>query len=423
MRRFPAGFLWGAATSSHQVEGGNEGNDWWDWEGEPGKIRDGTRSGDACDWWRGRAEEDLALAASLGHNAHRASLEWSRLEPSPGHYDEAAFARYRRIFVAAREHGIALHLTLHHFTLPRWAAARGGWTDAELAPRFAAYAAECLKRLGDCTPLWSTMNEPSVAALMAYAGKRWPPGRGDPIAGYRALAVMLRAHALAYRAAKRARPEARIGIVLNAPLFDPYRAGSWRDRAVARAQDWAFTGVVLHALERGVLMPPLALVPTPVAALARSFDHVGLNYYGRYAVRFDPRKPALLFGRHVQSPTIRTPWNDWGQPYPEGLYRQLLRLGRLGVPLYVTENGIYDNDDSLRPDFLRDHVRAAHQALERGVDLRGYFHWSLIDNFEWAEGWATHFGLVALDRRTGAREPRPSAGVYAAICRANGLDD
>lgn len=155
--------------------------------------------------------------------------------------------------------------------------------------------------------------------------------------------------------------------------------------------------------------------------LRGALDWIGVNYYGRYRVVFDPRAGGELFGRRLADQTVHTPWTDWGEIHPPGLTHQLLRVARFGVPIYVTENGVYDNTDAVRPGFIVDHVRAVHAAIQRGADVRGYFHWSLIDNFEWAEGWSTHFGLLALDRATQARRPRESAAVYAAICRANGI--
>ncbi|MFW5925321.1 MAG: glycoside hydrolase family 1 protein [Myxococcota bacterium] len=423
-RSFPSAFLWGAATSSHQVEGHNENNDWWAWEQEPGRIYDGTRSGAACEWWSGRAEEDLRAAAELGHNAHRLSLEWSRLEPTPGQWNDAAFERYLEILKAARALGLRTNVTVYHFTLPRWAAERGGWLDASLPERFAAFAEECVRRLGPYVDLWATMNEPGVLALTGYAGIHWPPGLGKLTPGYVALGHMLRGHGLAYHAMKRVRPEAIVGIVCNLPFFAPARATSRADRAVSAAQDWAKNGVILQALEHGVLVPPMGgLVPRRVPGLARSFDFFGLNYYGRYAVRFDARQPAMAFGRHLQDHDNRTEWVDWGAPHPAGLTKQLLRLSRLGVPLYVTENGLFDATDQKRPHFLVAHLRAVHDAIAGGADVRGYFHWSLVDNFEWAEGWVPRFGLIALDPQTQERRPRPSAELYARICRHNALPE
>jgi len=417
--RFGERFLWGTATSAHQVEGDNHANDWWEWEQRSGKIRDGSTSGKAAEWWHGRAEDDLARARALGQNAHRLSLEWSRLEPEPGRWDDAAFARYRELFRAARALGMKLLVTLNHFTLPTWLARRGGWLAREAATEFGELARRAATELGAEADLWCTQNEPNVLALMAYADERWPPGLGNLGAAFRSLAAMLEAHVRAHHAIHAVRPNAEVGLVLNLPILDPARR-SIADRSVARLQDWAFSGALLFALETGVVLPPLAAYPTRVKGLTRALDWLGVNYYGRYAVTFDASKGRELFGRNVGVNSVRTEWNDWGEPHADGLAAQLLRLRRFGVPLYVTENGVMDADDRLRPEFLRAHVRAVSDAIARGSDVRGYFHWSLLDNFEWSEGWSAPFGLHALDRATQARTLRPSGELYARICRGNG---
>lgn len=429
--RFPAGFLWGTATSSHQVEGDSAGSDWAAWEARPGAIHGGDRAGRACEWWAGRAEEDLERARTMGHSAIRLSLEWSRLEPEPGRFDEAAFDRYARILEKARALGLTAMVGLNHFTLPYWLAVRGSWLADDATDRFARYADRCARRLGDLVPLWTTLNEPSVLAFMAYLGKAWPPGLGDPALGMKALRAQLLAHAAGWHAVHDVRRDARVGLVLNMPALDPADPSSARDRAVAAAQDWAFNGVVLDALANARFRFPLAWSSKRIwreesaPILRGTLDFVGLNYYGRYRVTFDATRPAELFGRRLAERTVHTESNDWGEIHPEGLTRQLLRLSDAfpGVPLYVTENGMFDPTDETRPSYLLSHVRAVRDAIARGADVRGYFVWSLIDNFEWAEGWSTPFGLLALDRATQARTPRRSAEVYSAICRENGVSE
>ncbi len=412
MREFPEGFLFGAATSSHQVEGGNVHNDWWDWE-QAGKIEDGTTSGDAAGWWAGRAEEDLAKAAELGHRAHRMSLEWSRLEPEVGRFDGDAFERYREILRFAASRDLTILCTLNHFTLPRWIAKMGGWTHPNVPALFEGFATRAADALGPHVALWATLNEPSVLAYMGYAGTRWPPGRGSMRACFTAMRHMLDAHALGYRALHRTLPQPRVGIVLNMPRFAPAAPSRALDRWAAAAQDWAFNGAALHALAEGRYAFPLSALPRPAPLLRRSFDWVGLNFYGRYDVRFDPSAVGEAFGRHVQTPTVRTEHNDWGQPDPGAMVAQLERLSALGVPLYVTENGTCD--ETQRTDYLRSHLEAIADAAHEGLDVRGYFAWSLVDNFEWAEGWSTRFGHLALDRETQARTERETARAYAEV--------
>jgi len=273
--------------------------------------------------------------------------------------------------------GLTPVVTLYHFTLPRWAANIGGWTNPLLVSRFAALAAECARQFGDLVFLWCTINEPAVLVYNAYAGRAWPPGTGNLLHGLRALRHLLLAHAAAYRAIHEVQP---------------------------------------------VFVPPLAFPLQPAFQVQGSCDFVGLNYYGRYLVRFDVTATDDFFGRHVQQPTVRLGNTDWGQVYPEGLTRQLLRLRALGVPLYVTENGVCDNLDAVRPGHIVEHVRAVHRAIQRGADVRGYFHWSLVDNFEWVEGWSARFGLIAVNPFTQERRLRASAEVYAEICRTNSVE-
>ncbi len=422
--RFPDGFLWGAATSHHQVEGGApdaiEPSDWSDWTRDRTRTVDGSNADFACEWWGGRAEEDLALARGLGHTAHRMGISWARIEPREGQFDERALDRYEAILGAARDLGLDTMVTLHHFTLPRWVAARGGFANGRTIADFARFADRAARRLGHFVTHWATLNEPSVYAMMAHGGTRWPPGTGSLAAHAHVLGNLLRAHAAAYAAVKDARPWASVGLVVNAPIVDPARERR-RDRLVAVAQDYAFTGCVLDALETGALRFPLSLTRREVPGLGASFDWLGLNYYGRYLVRFDPRAAGTLFGRHVQERSVKTEHVDWGAPYPEGLTRLLVRLSAFGRPLFVTENGVCDPTDRLRRRYLVDHVRAVHDAIGRGADVRGYFHWSLLDNFEWAEGFTAPFGLIAVDRASGVRTHRPSARIFERIARENAL--
>lgn len=423
-----SGFLWGAATSHHQVED-DEPSDWADWTRGGGRTIDGSSAGAALGWWTGRAEEDLSLAARLGHTAHRLGLSWARLEPEPDRFDEAAFDRYARLLDHAHREGLAVMATLFHFTLPRWLAAEGACLSPRFPERFARFCDRVARRLGDRLDLVATINEPSVLAFMAYAGTRWPPGLGRVDAFFGALAQILRAHAAGAAALSDARPGMQVGIVLNAPRFDPASARR-RDRLAASLQDRFFNGIVLDALTRkeGRVMRaagPLRVSALPsIPGLRGSFRWLGLNYYGRYRVRFDPRAAGTLFGAHETDGNVRMEHpgssTDWGEVFPEGLTSQLLRFAAAspGTPLYVTENGVMDPTDRRRVDYLERHVAAVSDAIARGAPVRGYFHWSLLDNFEWAEGWQAPFGLVAVDRTSGTRTPRASAERYRALIDA-----
>lgn len=415
---FPPGFRWGTATSSHQVEGHNVHNDWWAWEQQPGRIKGGDRSGAACRWWTA-AEADFDRAAALHQNAHRLSIEWSRIEPAPGRWDGAALDRYREMAAALRARGIEPMVTLHHFTNPLWFAEQGGWERPDAPERFARYVEYVVPALREHVPIWCTLNEPVGWAVSAYAAGRWPPGRRSLTAAVRALGNLVRAHAAAYRAIHRLQPGALVGIAHYFRLFDPADPGSGLDRLVAGAQDRFVNAAFLDALTAGRVraLPWIADVPDAAGTL----DFIGVNYYTRDLVAFDLSVPQRLFGRNFSNPGAPQSDGGYGEIYPEGLGRVLRRAAGYRRPLYVTENGLPDADDDQRAAFIVAHLREVHNAIAEGVDVRGYYHWSLVDNFEWAEGWSLRFGLIAVDPLTQERRTRPSAGLYAEICRRSAL--
>jgi beta-glucosidase len=422
-RHFPPGFLWGTATGAHQVEGQNSNNQWWDWEQQPGRIWHGDRSGDACGWWRD-PDPDFDRAAALGQNAHRLSIEWSRIEPQEGVFDIAALERYRAMLQSLRRRGITPMITLHHFTNPRWLEAQGGWLHPATPQRFARFAEHAVAALADLCDLWCTINEPLVYVTQGYLLGIWPPGRSDIAGAIRVTSALLRGHVAAAQAIRRVDPALRVGIVHQIRLFDPATPDA-RDVAVAASWDYLFNTIVLSALRTGRVLPPFGdgrLLP----GLRESCDFFGLNYYTRERVAFDARQPGLMFGRRYTPPDV--PQSEvgfegktYGELYPSGLYRALRRAADLGMPIYITETGLPDADDDQRPGFILSHLAAAHRAIQDGVDLRGVFLWTLVDNFEWSEGWGLRFGLYALDQGTGARLLRRSGALYAAIARANAI--
>jgi beta-glucosidase len=425
-RRFPPGFLWGVAVAAHQVEGGNTANQWWDWEQQPGRIWHGDRSGDACGWWRDPAP-DLDRAAALGLNALRLSIEWSRIEPEEGRIDGAALQRYRELLQAIRQRGMAPMVTLHHFTHPRWLEAQGGWLHPGTPARFGRFAGLAVQELGDLCQLWCTINEPVVFAVQSYLFGVFPPGYRSFRQTGRVIGALLSGHAMAAAAIRRQDPALAVGLVHQLRLFDAVRP-TVPDRLATRLRDYWFNGLTLTALRTGRASPMLQMPRAMAAALPGSCTFLGVNYYTRERVRFDWRAPRLTFASSVIA--TDAPHSDrghdgqpYGEIYPAGLFRALRQCAGLGLPLYITEIGVPDVDDHLRPDVIRHSLAAVHRALADGVDVRGFFWWTLIDNFEWAEGWGLRFGLYAFDERTGERRRRPSADVYAAIARANALPD
>ncbi|HEY6102612.1 MAG TPA: glycoside hydrolase family 1 protein [bacterium] len=416
--RFPDGFRWGTATSAHQVEGDNVANDWWAWEAQPGRILNGDRSGPACGWWT-HAEEDFDRAAALGQNAHRLSIEWSRIEPSPGRWDEPALERYRSMLAALRLRGIEPMATLLHFTVPLWFAERGGWTREDAPLLFGRFVERVVPALSDHCDLWCTLNEPMAWIFSALVAGRWPPGKRSLPAAMRAASGLARAHGAAYRAIHRAQPQARVGFANYFRLFDPANPRSPLDRLIAERQDRFTNRSFLDAVTTGRVraLPWVA----NISEAAETADFIGVNYYTRDLVRFDLSVPRQLFGRNFPGPGSPVSDGAYGVIYPEGMHRVLRLAGQYGRPIYITENGIPDQDDDQRAAFITAHLREVWRAIKEGIDVRGYYHWSLVDNFEWSYGWSLKFGLIEVDPQTRARRVRPSAHVYAEICRTNAL--
>jgi beta-glucosidase len=418
--RFPEGFIWGAAVASHQVEGGNTNNQWYAWE-QQGGILSGDHCGLACDWWE-HAEADFDRMQELHMNGLRLSLEWSRIEPEPGRWDEVAIARYRQMLQGLRDRGIEPLVTLHHFTHPIWVEDLGGFAHERVVPHFARYVRHCVETLGDLCDFWCTVNEPNVFATLGYLlGISPPGGKGNPFGSMRVQATLLRAHAAAYHQIHALQPRARVGLAQHIRLFDPARPRNPFDRFVAGLQDGGFNAMALDALRYGRVSGPLALVMGDLSGVRGTYDYVGVNYYTREVVQVDLRKPGEMFGRRFTMPGSEQMDQGYGEIYPNGLRRVLDRLTPMGKPIYVTESGFADSTDRIRPKALVRTVLAMRHALEHGAPVRGFYHWTLVDNFEWAEGWRLRFGLIALDPATQQRTPRASADVYGAICAANGV--
>jgi beta-glucosidase len=421
---FPDGFLWGVATAAHQNEGNNTRNDFWAWEQIPGHVVDGSTSGLACDWWN-RAEEDFDRAAALGLNTLRMSVEWSRVEPRPGVWDSAAFDRYREMLEGLRARDLEPMVTLHHFTNPVWLADRGGWANQDVVPLFERYAAKIVETLGDLCQMWCTINEPSIYAAHAYVLSKWPPRGSSLLKFIRVTRNQAKAHAAAYWAIHQRQPRAQVGIVKHMAAFDPADPDSFTDRWVAAIRDTLLNWHFMDAVMEGKLKFPFGVGVGRYAPAINSNDFIGLNYYGRHPLCFDLSSPRTLFAGETQVPleiAWPEPWTD-REIYPAGLHHFLMRLATYGKSLYVTENGMADAADEIRPGFLLTHLAALLRAIRQGVDVRGYYYWTLVDNYEWVEGWTTRFGLIGLEPATQERTPRRSAELYAAIARANAITE
>lgn len=429
----PKGFLLGAATSSHQVEGANS-NDWTDWEpgafedGSP-HILDGTVSGLATDSYR-RFDEDLALLKQLGANTYRLSVEWSRLEPEEGRWREDVANRYLEWTLKLRQAGITPMVTLYHFTLPKWVAADGGWENEKTLARFARFAFKVATKLGGQVDLWCTINEPNVLSVKGYLEGVWAPGKKDARASALVFARLIEAHAWSAAAVRVADTidadgdgqAVLAGIAHHVRVFQPASSAPL-DATVAGLTDDYFNEAVVRANRTGRIqlsVPGTIEIDREVTDLAGSFDYLGLNYYTRDHVRADLAAPSLS-NQYV--PAGR-PVNSLGwDVYPEGLYLFLKRFSSEGLPLYITENGIATLDGAARAEFLRMHLYAVERAVAEGADVRGYYHWSLLDNFEWAEGYEPRFGLYTVDFSSPELTRTPTEGVEAfrRIARNAGL--
>ncbi|MHB8466227.1 MAG: glycoside hydrolase family 1 protein [Acidimicrobiales bacterium] len=386
---FPDGFVWGTATAAHQVEGGNWNNDWWAWEHTAGSGCV-EPSGDACDQWH-RYETDLALMAELGFNAYRFSVEWSRIEPDPGMWSQASVDHYRAVCERCLELGLAPMVTFHHFTTPRWVAARGGWADPETADRFASFCERTVRALGDVISWAATFNEPNVVALMGYQSGIFPPGRRDSRMRREVTDIQLDAHRKAAAALRAGPGTFPVGLTLSMTDFVAVDGGEERVARYRRSGE----DMWLEA--------------------ARQDDWFGVQTYTRMLV--GPNGP---LGNAEGVPTTQMGYERWPAAL-EGCIRRADEVIGGATPLMVSENGISTDDDAERTEFVRDALAGVYACIADGIHVRGYVYWSLLDNFEWAFGYGPKFGLVGVDRATFARMPKPSASWLGAVARANAV--
>ncbi len=374
-RRFPEGFRWGTATAAHQVEGANTNNDWWDWEHATDSPC-AESSGDACDHWN-RFESDIALLAEFGFDSYRLSIEWSRIEPADGEFSAVALDHYRRMCATCLEHHVEPVVTFHHFTTPRWLAGRGGWAEPGAAEAFARFCERATASLGDLIGRACTINEPNVVAFVGYALGLFPPGHTSVDESRRVGEILVDAHRRATHALKAGPGDFPVGLTLS---MDDYQAVPPDDAAAIVARDEA-----------------RELMEDPYLEAARGDDYFGVQCYSR--LRYGPDG---LLGPEEGEATIRRAWDATGH-----------------VPQVVTENGVAHEDDERRIAYVERALDGVLACIDDGIDVRGYTYWSLLDNFEWAFGFAPRFGLVAVDRTTMERQPKPSARWLGGIARAN----
>jgi len=400
------------------VEGDNRLNDWWAWEQQPGRILRGDRSLLASDWWGGRWKEDLDRAAAAGQNTHRLSVEWSRIEPTPGQWDDHALAFYRDVLTGMRARGIEPLVTLHHFTNPLWLAEMGGWENESVVQHFESFTRRTVAALQDLADFWCTINEPNVYAYEAIASHHFPPGRNSIRAAFRVMRHQVLAHAAAYHAIHELQPGARVGIAYHYHVFIPHTA-SPLDQFAARTQSRIFNLLIPMSLRDGRLHFPLGRERLP--KIAGTQDYIGVNYYSSDHVSFDLRRPGDFFGRRFYPKGFDVSEVGMNANVPEGMRTAIRWANSFGLPIYITENGIEDATDSIRPRYLAQHLHQVWKAVNTGSPVRGYYHWSLVDNFEWERGWTQRFGLWAINPETQERTERRSGKFYSEICHENGI--
>ena len=388
-RAFPAGFEWGSATAAHQIEGANWNNDWWQWEHTPGSGC-AEPSGDACDSWN-RWPADIALARELGLTSYRFSIEWSRIEPEGGEWSAAAIDHYLTLGRALLDAGIQPVVTFHHFSSPRWFAARGGWLADDAPEIFGRFCARAASDLAPILRRACTINEPNIVAVMGYLLGMFPPGHTDLDEFHEVSAVFCRAHRAAVDAIRAAAPGVPVGLTLSMTEHQAVDGGE----AMLEQTQRMMEDVFLDATEGD--------------------DFLGVQCYSR--MRVGPQGP---LGPEAGTIVLPLGYEYWPQALAATIRRAWSYTGGK-LPILVTENGIGTDDDGLRTRFVDTALGGVLDCIDDGIDVRGYTYWSLLDNFEWTFGYGPRFGLVAVDRTTFARTPKPSAARYAEIIRANAL--
>ncbi|MEQ1878520.1 MAG: glycoside hydrolase family 1 protein [Bdellovibrionia bacterium] len=446
---YPETFLWGVAYSAHQTEGsvagGGTGSDWYKFEldrrGGKTNIKNGDNTAVAIDHWN-RFDEDHDLAVKLGTGTIRTSVAWEKLEPRPGEFNKDAIAHYRKMFSAMKSKGLKPMIALHHFVHPEWFHQLGGWTNPESPKWFLRYADFVVRNLGDICDLWITFNEPVLQVAFGYIAGKTPPLKHNPWKAFDAAWNIARAHRMvAHRIHQVQGPSPNgkgadgklrgVGIAQSTQLFDPADPKNPGDVKTSDEIDELVNWAFIRSIESDRLQFkfPKSVVSKILGAVDKPFpsddfggedpgpmqDWIGINYYSRYILKKSSWSP---IGLTWVKPKGTLGDNGW-EVYPEGLARLLKRAAQFKKPLVVTENGMADAADSRRPQFIRDHLKVLDGAMASGLDIRGYYFWSLADNFEWLEGFEKRFGLVEIKYEDGLkREPRGSFGVYKEEIRA-----
>lgn len=393
--KFPKDFLWGAATSAFQVEGNNTHADWWDWEQK--NLPPHLRSGLTCDQYN-RYEQDFELIKELNHNAHRLSIEWSRIEPKMGEFDGHEIEHYKQVLKSLKDKNIKVMLTLWHFTLPKWVADKGGWENRATVKYFERFVKRIVPEIEQYVDMFITLNEPEVYVYEGYIVKEWPPAKKSFWARVWVNLNLASAHKKIYKFLHSNYPEKPVGIANNIQSFEPYHKHSLTQQLAVIFSDIG-TNHLFYILTKG------------------THDFLGINYY--FHVRFKDSKgilPQITTAAQESRDISDLGW----EIYPEGLFDVLADLSD-HIPIYITECGIASTNDDRRNRFLITYLHEVYRAIQSGINVKGFFYWSLIDNYEWHRGFDPRFGLIEIDYATQDRRLRPSALVYTDIIQHNGI--
>jgi beta-glucosidase len=420
---FPDGFLWGAATAAHQVEGDNTNSDWWAFEHMPGTPCK-EPSGTAIEHYK-RYARDIALIAGLGLNTYRFSVEWARVEPAEGEFDQAQLDHYRKVVDLCRKSKLTPMVTLNHFTLPQWLAERGSWLTPSIAAMFERYTRRVVEALGDHVQWYCTLNEPGMVALGGYLGAMPMPPQLTGMDNWKAAtARMIEAHKASRAAIKQMRPDAKVGLTnammeweANAggtPIMK-YARGQAEDVFLEAAAEDDFIGVQTYSRAR-IDLPRMAGIGASLGLAVPAVEKL-------IVTAFSSRMRDAMSSDHARpDPGFRT--TQMGYEFrPISVAATVRRAAQMlpGKPIVVTEHGVATADDAERVEFITEGLRSLHAVIEDGIPLQGYIHWSAFDNFEWSSGYSMTFGLIGVDRTTQERTVRPSGRLLGDISRANRL--
>jgi beta-glucosidase len=414
--KLPKNFLLGTATASLQIEGGDENNSWYKWA-EEGRIKDGTHCIVSGDHWN-RVDEDINLIKELNSDTYRLSLEWSRIEPNEGEFNSEAMEHYRQEVSKLKNAGILPLVTLHHFSNPLWLEEEEAWINPSVVDYFERYTEYVIMNLRDLVSDFITINEPNVYLAQGYLFGIWPPGRSNLGQYLKGAKNMILAHIKSYLKIHSIREklgfkDTRVGVANHLRVFDP-KHDSFLEKRVCSMYDHLIQELFITGMTEGKLLFPIGS-GYPLGK-GKYFDFFGVNYYTRDIITLST-SPSSLFGKIEVKEGAAL--NDLGwEIYAEGLHRLCKKYyNRFKAPIFITENGTCDSKDAFRAQYIYDHLYQVRKLIEEGVEVQRYYHWSLMDNFEWLEGLSPRFGLIEIDYNTLERKIRRSGKFYSDICR------